>query len=786
MDQSFLVFSKRIYGWQGLLTVFLVITSRVILGEYFQADGLGQVWFSERNGIRGISFTAWAGQPNVFADDMVTAVNSVPITQWLDQLYQNPIAINPIRETTSDDFNKRAIYEIIDVNQQPRVVSLSTQPLLNQLWQFDWRYRWSIPSMIFAFLLVGGWLYLQRPHEPSAKVLFRMSCAIAIYQSFQPTLRQISDISQPFVFWYGLLVATLAGLVILASFNHLALIYPFRATFTTTKYGWWFVWAVYAMPIMFFGLFTLWRWLTQPNAFDRMRGWQQDWQLTQTISYVTCLIFMIWHYRSSQNAHEKQILRATVLGTIPILLFILFSEKIFLLLDQKSPIDDNIRRIASALFPVLLAIGIWRNHVFKIEKIVSKAVTHALIFSILFIIELIIFAFLGKIFGDYNIFVSFLFSGLLFILIFQPLREKIYYEIDRWIYGRRLPLNELMLRLEDNIHAQLLPAQALQIIANNLVEVLNLTSAQIYAHKPVPLNAVNAISDKQMVAQAGKPSTNEPVHVALICQNELLGELHLTFSTNDPSVFPIGGAFMSLLGQKLGAMLYALQITSDLNHAQSRINLHEQEQRRMRQDLHDGLGAGLGGLILTTDAIQQHIEAGTLPAALKLLNITKQALKNMHDDVRHIARMDDSFRPTELTQLGLIGSIQAYLTIHAQQFPVSLTLQGDLQKLPAKVDSTVYFIVREAINNVIKHAHATRCNLHIIHETTPKPALIIKIVDDGCGLMQFKNNNTMNTPLTSAGIRSMQKRCQDLGGSFLIMPNQPQGTIIDVMLPINL
>lgn len=785
MDQSFSTLSKRINGWQGLLVVFLIIISRIILGEYVLSDGLGQVWFGERNNVKGISFTAWAGQTNVLADDMVIAINGVPITQWLDQLYQNPIAIDSIRKPTSIAFKESVTYEILDINQRRREVTLRMQPLLNQLWLFDWRYRWSIPSMILSFLLVGGWLYLQRPHEPSAKVLFQLSCAIAIYQIFQPTLRQISDISQPFVFWYSLVIATLAGLIIVASLNHLALIYPFRATFITTKYGWWFIRAVYITPTLLLGVFILGRLLTQPSTFDRLRGLQQDWQLIQTISYVTCLIFMIWHYRSSQSAHEKQILRATVLGTIPILLFILFSEKVFLLLDQKSPIDDNIRRISSALFPVLLAVGIWRNHVFRIEKIVSKTITHAIILSILIIIELSLFAVLGQIFDDYGVFISFMFSGLLFMLIFQPLRENIYIAIDRWIYGKRLSLNELMLHLEDNIHADSLPDQALQMIAKNLVTVLNLTSAQIYAHKPIPLHSLEAIPVKHMVAQAGENSKNETVQVPLICQNKSLGELHLTFSTQDLPIFPTSKMFMDLLGQKLGTMLYALQITSDLNQAQIRINMHEQEQRRMRQDLHDGLGAGLGGLILVTDAVKQNVESGILSTAFDLLNTIKQALRNMHDDVRNIARMDDSLRPMELTQLGLIGAIQAYLNIYTQQLSVNISFQGDFHKLPAKVDSAAYLIVREAINNVVKHAQASRCNLQLIHQATPKPALIIKVMDDGCGFPHFKDHTTLSINMPGIGIRSMQKRCDDLGGTFVMLPNQPKGTIIDVVIPIN-
>jgi signal transduction histidine kinase len=140
-----------------------------------------------------------------------------------------------------------------------------------------------------------------------------------------------------------------------------------------------------------------------------------------------------------------------------------------------------------------------------------------------------------------------------------------------------------------------------------------------------------------------------------------------------------------------------------------------------------------------------------------------------------VRRIVYGLRPPALDELGLAGSLReevARLQMEAPALKVTLDAPGDgLADLPAAIEVAAYRIVTEALTNVTRHAHATRCSvrLHLNH------GLDVEVCDDGVGLPEGWR--------TGVGIASMRERVTELGGELVIEPSLPHGTRITARLP---
>jgi signal transduction histidine kinase len=178
-------------------------------------------------------------------------------------------------------------------------------------------------------------------------------------------------------------------------------------------------------------------------------------------------------------------------------------------------------------------------------------------------------------------------------------------------------------------------------------------------------------------------------------------------------------------------------------------------------------------MVLGIGATKNYLEAGNLPEAGNLLTLIKKTSVGMVAEVRAIARMDEGQMPAELTQLGLEKSLGSFLQSFTGRFEPTLNARLPARRLSAEVEAALYFIAREAVNNVAKHANASRCAIAI--EARQGDKAVMTIADNGRGPGQ------MFVP--GAGMQSMRQRASDLGGTFEIGDNKP-GTVLRVDIPL--
>lgn len=200
------------------------------------------------------------------------------------------------------------------------------------------------------------------------------------------------------------------------------------------------------------------------------------------------------------------------------------------------------------------------------------------------------------------------------------------------------------------------------------------------------------------------------------------------------------------------------------------IAAREEERRRLRRELHDGLGAMLAAVGLKVDLARSQIR--TEPeAAETTLDETRAAIRAAVGDIRRLAR---DLRPPALDALGLDGAIRQQadgLAARDRSGPEIVVLADPLPVLPAATEVAAYRIAIEAVLNVIRHAEASRCEVRL---GVDRDGLTIEVIDDGRGI-----------PDGSVGIgtRAIHERAGEVGGEVTIERRRTGGTRVAAQLP---
>ncbi len=202
------------------------------------------------------------------------------------------------------------------------------------------------------------------------------------------------------------------------------------------------------------------------------------------------------------------------------------------------------------------------------------------------------------------------------------------------------------------------------------------------------------------------------------------------------------------------------------------VSAREEERRRLRRDLHDGVGPTLTGVSLGFRTAVRQLDRsaadGSPQPSPALLTRLADELDGVVVEIKRIVR---DLRPTALDQLGLAGAVAEFTRKFAGDLDIELSLPPAPTSLPAAVEAAAYRIVTEALTNVVRHAHARRCWVRI---QTDGP-VSIDVIDDGVGI------DLLRSP--GVGLTAMRERAAELGGVVRFVPGSPCGTHLHVDLP---
>jgi len=227
---------------------------------------------------------------------------------------------------------------------------------------------------------------------------------------------------------------------------------------------------------------------------------------------------------------------------------------------------------------------------------------------------------------------------------------------------------------------------------------------------------------------------------------------------------------LDAVARQLGGTAHALLLARSLATARERlVAAREDERRRIRRDLHDGLGPTLAGITLALEGAEELAERAP-DAALALLTDVRVQSEGAVADVR---RLVDGLRPVALDTLGLAGALRQEMNRLTVGGPaVELRAPSELPDLPAATEVAALRIALEALHNVRRHARARRCTVEL--DARPD-RLLVRVADDGMGIPAGT--------LPHVGLSSMRERAEEVGGSLAIASNAG-GTEVSAVLPL--
>jgi signal transduction histidine kinase len=260
--------------------------------------------------------------------------------------------------------------------------------------------------------------------------------------------------------------------------------------------------------------------------------------------------------------------------------------------------------------------------------------------------------------------------------------------------------------------------------------------------------------------------------LSLVYQGEPVGQLILAPRSGETSFGEADRRLLDDIAHQAGVAAHAVQLTADLQRSRERlVTAREEERRRLRRDLHDGLGPQLATQTLKLEAARDLVPVDP-GRAVELLSGLIDDSQSAIADIRQLVY---ALRPPALDELGLISALREQIAHYASdRLSTTLDAPERLPSLPAAVEVAAYRIVQEALTNVLKHARANACSIRLaLVGKGPHRTLGLEVQDDGVGLPAQHR--------TGIGLSSMRERAEELGGAFMI--ESGRGTRVSAYLP---
>lgn len=245
-----------------------------------------------------------------------------------------------------------------------------------------------------------------------------------------------------------------------------------------------------------------------------------------------------------------------------------------------------------------------------------------------------------------------------------------------------------------------------------------------------------------------------------------------------------GATVMRLMFSDITARRQAAQELEE-SHAQLRALLgrlqraQEEERIRMAREIHDELGQLLTGLKMDLHWLERKLSEPGLPPALNSLLDRAVAASELADaTIATVQRIAAEMRPSVLDELGLEAALHQEARRFQSRFGVECAVVGAAPwpAVPPAVANELFYICREALTNVARHASATRVELR--WHAAPDAA-VFEVSDDGIGL-----TGAALDAAHSLGLLGMHERALQCGCTIAFEANQPSGMRVAVRVPL--
>lgn len=447
-------------------------------------------------------------------------------------------------------------------------------------------------------------------------------------------------------------------------------------------------------------------------------------------------IGVVVRYRRAEGIERQQLKWRAVAVVVA---FALFPFAVTEVTDWIDPVD-------SVLFVVTLAVPVLRHRLWSIDTILRRSAVYTVVAIILGAAYLALASagawLVSERFGSAV-------AAVVVALGFGPMRSWTQRTLARVAYGNRDDPERTIRALDRRLAAVADAGRVLPVITETVASSLRLPYVAIETVDGTVLAATGTSLPRSERWSIGYEGLVEGMLVASPRRGEDV------FDERDRKL-------LAEVAAHAGAAVRAEVTGAALLTSRHRlVSAREEERRRLRRDLHDGLGPLLTGVGLSLDAARSLLESNPTDAA-RYLGDARDGTSQAIGDIR---RLVYGLRPPSLDHLGLAGAIEQHV---AQLTAVGLHVDldvGPVGRIPAAVEVAVYRITVEALANAINHGEARGCGVVIERAADD---VRVEIVDDG-------HSDGAWTP--GVGLLSMREQVDELGGTVWAGPSGGGGRV---------
>lgn len=412
------------------------------------------------------------------------------------------------------------------------------------------------------------------------------------------------------------------------------------------------------------------------------------------------------------------------------------------------------------LIPAAIAVAVLRHRLYDVEFVIRRS--------------LVFLGLTGFILGGYVLVVQAVanlldraaqlpesvFAVGLVALAFQPARAGLQRVVGRWVYGERDSPAPALADLGHVLSASSDPDEALRLGLERLRVALRVGWVEVRT------SAADAIvtGSRPPWLDDGLVTGIPLVHLGNDCGSLRVGAR----GPHDP-LTARDRALVEDLAGPLAAVVAACRHVAELQRSrEAAVSAREEERRRVRRDLHDGIGPLLSAIATHADVVGLRVRSdpGSVPDLVERIQTLSL------DAVAGMRRVIEDLRPAGLDELGLGGALSEVGVALAARSDVAVAVRCDPSvSLSAAVELAAYRIGSEALNNAVRHASATRVEACL---DVAADRLVLVVSDDGGGIPAGA------TP--GLGISSMRDRASEVGGTLRITSGR-DGTAVTAELP---
>jgi signal transduction histidine kinase len=414
--------------------------------------------------------------------------------------------------------------------------------------------------------------------------------------------------------------------------------------------------------------------------------------------------------------------------------------------------------LALLLLPVAAAVCVLRFHLYDLEVVVRRTVVWSLLTAgVVAGYVLVVQAVAGLLALDGR--PASVIATAVVALAFGPARAWISDAVARWLYGDRSDPYGALAATSSVLAGSADPLGALHQATGDLATRMRCRGARVL---------------RRGVLLAGGPAAGvAALVVPLRAAGEDVGVLEVLGRAGEDGFSRADQRLVLDLAPALAHAVAAVGWSEDLRRSREElVRAREEERRRLRAELHDGVGPMLAALVVQARTARRRLDRADTPAAVDVLGVLEETARQAVEDLRGVV---DALRPRALDEVGLAGAVEDLAgSLGGEDLDVSLDVRVPAS-LPAAVESVAYRVVAEALTNAVRHARTGRVEVSL---SVVGGCLVVRVRDFGVGVA-----GTASGSGSGLGLASMQARAEEIGGSLSVLPALP-GTVVEAQLPL--